>query len=72
MNDYAIVVYWSDEDGVCIAEAPDLKPCAAHGATPEKAVAELRSVMESWIDVARVSGLPLPPARFRAPADAAE
>lgn len=72
MNEYAIVVYWSDEDAVWIAEAPDLKPCAAHGATPEAAVGELRVAMQGWLDVARENGLPIPTPRFHAPADAAE
>ena len=57
---YAIIVYWSDEDAGRIAEAPDLDPCAAHGDTPEQALAELRVAMELWLDVARESGLPVP------------
>ena len=40
MKKYAIIMYWSDGDAVWIAEAPDLEPCAAHGATPEQALAE--------------------------------
>jgi predicted RNase H-like HicB family nuclease len=72
MNEYAIIVFWSDEDAVWIAEAPDLKPCAAHGDTPEAAVAELRIVMEAWLAVARERGMPIPTPRFHAPADAAE
>lgn len=72
MNRYAIVVTWSDEDGVWIAEAPDLEPCAAHGPTPEAAVAELRVAMEAWLDVARESGLPIPPAHYRPGTAAAE
>jgi predicted RNase H-like HicB family nuclease len=51
MKNYTIIVYWSDEDTVWIAEAPDLEPCAAHGDTPEHAVAELRVAMEAWLDV---------------------
>ena len=46
MNRYAIVVYWSDEDSLWIAEAPDLRPCAAHGDTPGEALAELMVAME--------------------------
>ena len=72
MKDYTIIVHWSDEDSVWIAEAPDLKPCAAHGKTPEAAVSELRAVMEGWLEVARERGLPIPEPRFHAPADAAE
>jgi predicted RNase H-like HicB family nuclease len=52
MDHYAIIVYWSDEDALWIAEAPDLEPCAAHGRTPEEAVAELRVAMEGWLAVA--------------------
>ncbi len=72
MNQYAIIVYWSDEDAVWIAEAPDLKPCAAHGDTPEEAVAELRVAMEGWLEVARESGLPIPEPRFQPQVQAAE
>ena len=64
MKNYAIVVYWSDEDAVWIAEAPDLKPCAAHGDSPERAVAELRVAMQAWLDVARENGMPIPEPRY--------
>lgn len=72
MKNYAIVIYWSDEDSVWIAEAPDLEPCAAHGDTPEAAVAELRVAMQAWLDVARENGLPIPEPRFRPVTVAAE
>ena len=54
------------------AEAPDLEPCAAHGDTPEKAVAELRVAMQAWLDVARENDLPIPEPRFRPTTVAAE
>jgi predicted RNase H-like HicB family nuclease len=72
MKHYAIIVYWSDEDSVWVAEAPDLEPCAAHGNTPETAVAELGVAMQAWLDVARDKGLPIPEPRFRPDAVAAE
>ena len=72
MNRYAIIVYWSDEDSIWIAEAPDLETCAAHGDTPESAVAELRVAMQAWLDVARERGLPIPEPRFRPETVAAE
>jgi predicted RNase H-like HicB family nuclease len=71
-NKYPIVVFWSDEDGVWIANAPDLEHCSAHGATPEEAVRELATAMELWIETVTAAGEPLPEPRFRAPADAAE
>ncbi len=72
MQHYAIIVYWSDEDRVWIADAPDLEPCAAFGDTPEAAVAELRVAMEAWLEVARENGLPIPEPRYRPATVAAE
>ena len=72
MDHYAIIVYWSDEDALWIAEAPDLEPCAAHGRTPEEAVAELRVAMEGWLEVARENNLPIPEPRFQPRIGAAE
>lgn len=60
MNRYAIVVYWSDEDSLWIAEVPDLRPCAAHGDTPGEALAELMVAMELWLEVAHEHGMPIP------------
>jgi predicted RNase H-like HicB family nuclease len=67
MNKYAIIVYWSDEDAVWIAEAPDLEPCAVHGSTPEQAVVELRVAMDLWLEVARERGQPIPDKRWDDP-----
>jgi predicted RNase H-like HicB family nuclease len=72
MNKYAIVVYWSDEDAVWIAAAPDLEPCSAHGNTPEQAVAELRVAMDLWLEVAREKGQPIPDANYQPHTEAAE
>ena len=35
MHKYEIIIYWSNDDGVFIAEAPELPGCAAHGDTQE-------------------------------------
>jgi len=72
MKKYAIIVHWFDEDAVWIAEAPDLEPCAAHGDTPEQALAELRVAMDLWLEVARERGLPVPEARYQPHTEAAE
>jgi hypothetical protein len=44
---YALIVFWSDEDGSWVADVPDLKSCSAFGDTPEEAVAEVR--VGRWI-----------------------
>lgn len=71
-NRYAIVVFWSEDDGMWVADAPDLKSCSAFGDTPEQAVAELRIAMEAWLAAARENGLPIPEPRFRPATVAAE
>jgi predicted RNase H-like HicB family nuclease len=72
MNRYAIIVFWSAEDGSWIADVPDLKSCSAFGATPEEAVAELRVAMEAWLSAARDAGHTIPKPRFDPHIEAAE
>ena len=72
MQRYAINVFWSDEDGIWIADVPDLKSCAAFGKTPEEAVAEVCVAMAAWLDAAREAGLPIPEPRYQPHHEAAE
>jgi len=72
VNRYSIIVFWSEEDGAWIADAPDLKSCSAFGATPEEAVAELRVAMDAWLEAAHEAGLPIPQARYQPNHEAAE
>ncbi|MGD0555458.1 MAG: type II toxin-antitoxin system HicB family antitoxin [Streptosporangiaceae bacterium] len=60
MNDYQIQVRWSPEDEAWIASVPDLSYCAAHGATPHEAVAEVEVAAEAWLRAARTTGRPVP------------
>lgn len=62
---YNINVYWSDEDGCWIADVPDLRPCSAHGDTPEDAMANVRNAIDGWLAVARDRGFPIPEPRYR-------
>ena len=72
MARYAIVVFWSEEDGAWVADVPDLKSCSAFGATPEQAVAEVRVAMEAWLAAAREAGHPIPAPRYQPQHEAAE
>jgi mRNA-degrading endonuclease toxin of MazEF toxin-antitoxin module len=36
MPKYQIIIYWSEEDGVFVAEVPELPGCAAHGQTTDE------------------------------------
>jgi predicted RNase H-like HicB family nuclease len=72
MNRYAIIVFWSEDNGAWIADVPDLKSCSAFGATPEEAVSELRVAMEAWLEAARGAGHSIPEAQYQPHHEAAE
>ncbi len=65
MTRYEVIIYWSDEDGAFIAEAPELPGCAADGPTREAALRNLEGVIEEWIDTARSLGRPIPQPKGR-------
>lgn len=63
MEHYEIILYWSAEDTVFIAEVPDLPGCMAHGDTQEAALANVKEAMHLWIETAREFGDPIPEPR---------
>ncbi|MBI4338954.1 MAG: type II toxin-antitoxin system HicB family antitoxin [Chloroflexi bacterium] len=65
MKDYHINIFYSLEDKGYIADIPDLQFCSAFGATPEEALAQLRTAKEAWLATARAAGKPIPRARYR-------
>jgi predicted RNase H-like HicB family nuclease len=62
---YHINLFWSSEDDCWIADVPDLKPCSAHGDTPDEAIANIQNAIEGWLESARAGNLPIPEARYR-------
>jgi predicted RNase H-like HicB family nuclease len=68
---YAINLFWSEEDGLWLADVPDLRHCTAHGDTPEDALRQVRSAVEAWIVVAREEGRSIPLPRYQPPSRAA-
>ena len=60
MHKYKIILYWSSEDQVFIAKAPELPGCMAHGDSQETALQNIKDVMEFWIDTARGLGRAVP------------
>jgi predicted RNase H-like HicB family nuclease len=62
IDDYAVLVFWSPEEGEYVAVVPDLRGCSASGATPEEAVREARTAGRLWLDAARDNGYAIPPA----------
>jgi predicted RNase H-like HicB family nuclease len=65
MSKYEVIIYWSDEDGAYIAEAPELPGCMAHGVTQEGALSNALDAMRLWLDTAKEFGDPIPEPKGR-------
>lgn len=63
MYRYEIVIYWSPEDAVYIAEVPELAGCMAHGETQALALKNVTDAIRLWIDTAHEFGDPVPEPR---------
>jgi len=57
---YEVRIWWSDEDRIFVAEAPELPGCMAHGKTRDTALANLHDAMHLWLDTAREQGRAIP------------
>jgi predicted RNase H-like HicB family nuclease len=62
---YEIIIYWSDEDKVYIAEVPELPGCVAHGTTPESTLSNCGDAMDLWLETAREFGRAIPEPKGR-------
>lgn len=60
MHRYEIVIYWSDEDQVYVADVPELPGCSAHGTSYDDALANAKEAIQLWIDTANEFGDPVP------------
>ena len=60
MHKYEIIIYWSREDGVFVAEVPELPGCMAHGDTQETALRNVNQAMDLWLSTAQEFGDPIP------------
>ena len=60
MYKYEVIIYWSDEDQVFIAELPELPGCMAHGESQELALKNAQEAIQLWIDTANEFGEPVP------------
>jgi predicted RNase H-like HicB family nuclease len=65
MHKYEIIIYWSDEDRVFVAEIPELPGCMAHGDTHEAALANAKEAIQLWIETAEEFGDPVPEPKGR-------
>lgn len=60
MYKYEIILYWSSEDNSYIAEVPELAGCAADGVTMQEALENAHTVIEEWIETAKLMGREIP------------
>jgi predicted RNase H-like HicB family nuclease len=65
MTRYEIIIYWSSEDELFIAEVPELPGCCAHGDTHEAALASAKEAIQLWLDTARELGRSVPEPKGR-------
>ncbi len=65
MHQYEVIIYWSRNDGVYIAEVPELSGCMAHGASQEEALRGCGEAVELWLETAREFGDPIPEPKGR-------
>jgi predicted RNase H-like HicB family nuclease len=65
VNKHEVIIYWSEEDQVFVAEAPELPGCAAHGPTQEAALASAQDAIRLWIETAKEFGDPIPEPKGR-------
>jgi predicted RNase H-like HicB family nuclease len=60
MHKYEIIIYWSREDQVFVAEVPELPGCMAHGNNQQEALSNANEAIQLWIDTAQEFGDPIP------------
>jgi predicted RNase H-like HicB family nuclease len=60
---YAVVIQWSPEDKVYIAEVPQLRGAKTHGTTPAEAADMAAEVAALWLRMAIRTGASVPDPR---------
>ena len=65
MSKYEIIIYWSKEDGVFVAEVPELPGCMADGSTYQEALANTEVIIQEWLETADEIGRAIPEPKGR-------
>jgi len=55
-----IIIYWSEEDEMFIADIPELPGCMADGRTYQEALSNAEVIIQEWIEAAEELGRPIP------------
>lgn len=64
MENYAMIISWSEEDRCYIISVPDLPGCMADGKTPTEAMDNVKVVIHEWIETAKELGRAVPRPSF--------
>ena len=62
---YEVILYWSNEDNIYIAEVPELPGCMADGATQLDALRNVEVITKEWIETAQQLGREIPQPKGR-------
>ena len=65
MNKYEVIIYWSEEDQLYIAEVPELPGCMADGKTYSEALKNVEIIVLEWIETAKQLGREIPKPKGR-------
>ena len=57
---YEVIIYWSKDDNMFLAEVPELPGCMADGKSHQEALANVNEVITQWIETARSLNRPIP------------
>jgi len=60
MSKYEIILYWSEEDQLFIAEVPELSGCIADGKTQTQALNNVKKIIKEWIETAKLLNRKIP------------
>ena len=60
MRKYEVIIFWSAEDKIFVAEVPQPAGCMAHGRTQTEALQNVNDAIELRIETAREFGDEIP------------
>ena len=60
---YEVILYWDENDGIFVAEVPELPGCMAHGSTKSNAVQAAEDAVSLWLKTANEDGISIPEPR---------
>jgi len=57
---YEVIIFWDKEDGIFVAEVPELPGCMAHGNSKADAIQNAEGAISLWLKTAKEDGISVP------------